>query len=112
MQQYETILKHIDTMINFVLSFNDESNKENTNKYQTAAYNYLKSIGLTDVQLEQCIQKITTILCYYFIKCVYVVSSLSGRPYFSLASLIAFIRNTIFFATILAFCRPSSSFSI
>lgn len=38
-------------MINYVLTFNDESNKENTNKYQTAAYNYLKAIGLTGNQL-------------------------------------------------------------
>ena len=43
-------------MINYVLLFNDESNNENTNKYQTAAYNYLKSTGLTDTQLEQCIK--------------------------------------------------------
>lgn len=47
-------------MINFVLSFNDKSNKENTNKYQTAAYNYLKATGLTDTQLEGCIKKLTT----------------------------------------------------
>lgn len=47
-------------MINFVLSFNDKSNMKNTNKYQTAAYNYLKATGLTDIQLDQCIQKLTT----------------------------------------------------
>ena len=52
---------HIDTMINYVLTFNDESNNENTNKYQTAAYNYLKATGLTNTQLEQCIKKLTTI---------------------------------------------------
>ena len=51
LQQYEPILKHIDTMINYVLSFNDESNKENTNKYQTATYIYLKATGLTENQL-------------------------------------------------------------
>ena len=51
---------HVDTMINYVFSFNDESNNENTNKCQTAAYKYLISTGLTDNQLEQCIQKLTT----------------------------------------------------
>ena len=45
-------------MINYVLSFGDV---ENTNKYQTVAYKYLKSTGLTDSQLEECIQKLTII---------------------------------------------------
>lgn len=43
-------------MINYVLSF---GNGDDTNKYQTAAYNYLKSTGLTENQLEECIQKLT-----------------------------------------------------
>ena len=38
-------------MINYVLSFNDESDNETTNKYQTATYKYLKATGLTDNQL-------------------------------------------------------------
>lgn len=46
-------------MINYVLTFNNESNNETTNKYQTAAYKYLISTGLTETQLEQCIQKLT-----------------------------------------------------
>ena len=49
-------------MINYVLSFNDESNNENTNKYQTATYNYLKATELTDTQLEERIQKLNQIL--------------------------------------------------
>ncbi len=58
LRQYEPIIKHIDTMINYVLSFNDKSSDETTNKYQTTAYNYLKATGLTDSQLDQCIQKL------------------------------------------------------
>ena len=54
LQQYEPIFKHTDIMINYVLSFNDE---ETTNKYQTTAYKNLISTGLTDTQLEQCINK-------------------------------------------------------
>lgn len=43
-------------MINYDLSFNDV---EDINKYQTAAYNYLKATVLTESQLEECIQKLT-----------------------------------------------------
>lgn len=50
-------------MINYDISFNDV---EDINKYQTAAYKSLISTGLTENQLEECIQKLTAIECTIF----------------------------------------------